>query len=272
MEKHIGCMIILSFLLIAQGVAQEPPTVRKPMRPNPEYLLLNHGFLGGKIVPQKIITPRSGGALLGFGVTGTAYYGDLNYAERGMLHATHMSFHPGLEIFLRNDASKYVVPVFHLGYGNMLGQSSRGEAVTYTVGGEEMLIQPNTFAESILIYGDVGINFSPFPRVLKLRPYVEAGIGGMAYYPRAEDGVLLFRKRSTRLPGEEYGTLAAYFPLSAGASYRMSQHLQLDFAYIRRFNSTDYLDNIGKIGRHAGNDQLHTFRLGVGLRVAGRSK
>ncbi|MEM6803915.1 MAG: hypothetical protein AAF696_21095, partial [Bacteroidota bacterium] len=107
----------------------------------------------------------------------------------------------------------------------------------------------------------------PFPKSLRIKPYFEGGIGGQSFFPRAQDGILLFRKRSTRAPDElEYGSFMLYFPLSVGLDYQISTSLNLQLAYTFKTLGSDYIDNIGNLGDKIGNDQLHVFRVGLGFR------
>jgi hypothetical protein len=214
--------------------------------------------------PKNII---SSWRVLTLGFTATAYVGDLNFDRNSSGSLTQISLHPGLDLSFRKDAPKSLLPVFRLGYGKYSAQSVSADPVLYTFEGEDLWIKTNRYAESVLIYGEVGLRFSPIPKSLRFKPYLEAGVGGQSYFPRAQDGILLFRKRSTRAPDEpEYGSFMFYFPLSLGLDIQLSTSLNIQVAYTLKTLGTDYLDNIGYLGSKVGNDQLHLIRLGLGFR------
>lgn len=244
----------------------------RPMPPNPE-LFQRGEFDSDQIeapVLEQVEEPKNIGStwrVLTLGFTATGYVGDLNYDRKASNNISQLSLHPGIDLSFRKDAAKTLLPVFRLGYGKYSAQSLNSDPVSYTFEGEELSILPNTYAESILIYGEVGLRFSPFPKSLRIKPYVEAALGGQSFFPRAQDGILLFRKRSTRAPDElEYGSFMLYFPLSFGMDLQLSTSLNLQIAYTLKSLNTDYLDNIGHLGNKAGNDQLHVIRFGLGFR------
>lgn len=205
--------------------------------------------------------------VLTLGFTATGYVGDLNYDRSSSSQPTQLSLHPGLDLSFRKDAAKSLLPIFRLGYGKYSAQSLNTEPVRYVYEDEEVFITPNSYAESVLIYGEVGLRFTPIPKSLRIKPFFEAGIGGQSFFPRAQDGILLFRKRSTRAPDElEYGSFMLYFPLSAGLELQLSTAINIQIAYSLKTLGTDYLDNIGQLGAKVGNDQLHVLRLGLGFR------
>lgn len=206
--------------------------------------------------------------ILGLAYTATAYYGDLNYSEDGLLGSEFVNFYPGLTLTLRRDAPRLVLPSFNIGYGRFVAQNPDLEPVIYRFNEQDTLIMPNTYAETDLIHGEVILLINPIRRRARVKPYLGIGIGATAFYPKAKDGILLFRKFSTRAPEERtYGTLAVTVPLSAGVYFNINQSLSVHVGYLYRFTSSDYLDNIGLLGQHPGNDQLHSFKLGLDFRI-----
>lgn len=206
--------------------------------------------------------------LLGLAYTATAYYGDLNYAEGGLLQSDFINFYPGMTLTLRRDAPRLILPSFNLGYGRFVAQNPDLRPVLYQFNEVDTLIMPNTYAETDLIHGEFILMVNPIRRVARVKPYLGIGVGGTAFYPKAKDGILLFRKFSTRAPEERtYGTLAVTVPMAAGVYLNINRSLSAHFGYLYRFTSSDYLDNIGLLGQHPGNDQLHSFKVGLDFRI-----
>jgi hypothetical protein len=198
--------------------------------------------------PQKDI-------IIDLAYTATGYYGDLNYSDQGLIGSDFINFYPGLTASLRRDAPRLVLPSFHIGYGRFVAQNPNLTPVSVQVNEIDTLIMPNTYSETDLIHGDFILMFNPVMGNSVIKPYFGLGVGGMAFYPKAKDGILLFRKFSTRAPQERtYGTLAVTVPITAGLHYNINRSLSVHFGYLYRFTSTDYLDNIGMLGGHEGND------------------
>lgn len=274
-------LLIICIYWLVDLQAQESPN--NPMGPNPEYLLWHKTQKEKRNVkkstprerPQQppIVSRPKRDILIGIAVTGNGYYGDLNVADGGIFNSDFLAFNPGIDLSLGRDAERWILPEFHVGYGKFVSQNSDIRPVLVEQADHDTLIRPNSYAETTFLYGDFNLRINLIKRWNLFRPYVSAGIGGLAFFPRAKDGVLLFRKRSTRAPGEpNYGTLSASFPVSAGVDLHLSRFLSVNMAYVYRFNSTDYLDNIGQLGTLDGNDQLHIFRVGILFRIFDATK
>lgn len=206
--------------------------------------------------------------ILGIAYTATGYYGDLNFSEQGIFQSSFVNFQPGLTATLRRDAPRLILPSFHLGYGRFVAQNPDLQPVPYTINERDTLIMPNTYAETDIIHGEFILMINPIQQPRTFKPYLGVGIGGLAFYPKAQDGILLFRKFSTRAPEERsYGTLALTVPVTAGMYFNLNRKLSLHLGYVYRLTTTDYLDNIGLLGRQEGNDQLHSFKLGLDFRI-----
>ena len=225
-----------------------------------------------ELTPYQINRPKRD-IVLGLAFTGTGYYGDLNYSPNGLFDAEFFSFHPGFMMSLRRDAPKWILPSFSIGYGKFVAQNGDLPPTTLSINDVDTTIQANTFAETDLIHGDFQLTINLLRKASIVRPYLAFGIGGMAFFPRAQDGVLLFRKRSTRAPNEPlYGTLTLSFPFSTGVDITLHRTLSMQVGYTYRLSNTDYLDNIGLLGRQAGNDQLHSFQIGLNFRIFDASR
>lgn len=245
--------------------ATTPTPAPRPVVVNPEAPVSSEASNTNTEVqpnrPQKDI-------ILGIAYTATGYYGDLNYSEQGILQSSFVNFQPGLTATLRRDASRLILPSFHLGYGRFVAQNPDLQPVAYTINERDTLIMPNTYAETDIIHGEFILMINPIQGPSAFKPYLGVGLGGLAFYPKAQDGILLFRKFSTRAPEERsYGTLALTVPVTAGMYFNLNRKLSLHLGYVYRLTTTDYLDNIGLLGRQEGNDQLHSFKLGLDFRI-----
>ncbi|MEL7530599.1 MAG: hypothetical protein AAFN10_04790 [Bacteroidota bacterium] len=243
--------------------ATTPAQTSRPIAANPESQADSDGSAPNEQPnrPQKDI-------ILGIAYTATGYYGDLNFSEQGIFQSSFVNFQPGLTATLRRDAARLILPSFHLGYGRFVAQNPDLQPVPYTINERDTLIMPNTYAETDIIHGEFILMINPIQGNAPFKPYLGVGLGGLAFYPKAQDGILLFRKFSTRAPEERsYGTLALTVPVTAGMYFNLNRKLSLHLGYVYRLTTTDYLDNIGLLGRQAGNDQLHSFKLGLDFRI-----
>lgn len=207
---------------------------------------------------------------VGLSITGNGYYGDLNHNPDGLLKSDHLAFNPGINIHVRKAHYQRLLPVFNAGYGEFLSQNPDIQPVTLVAGDppESIAITPNRFVETSFIYMDFGYRLQLVRKFTLFSPYLGLSVGGLAFYPHAEDGILLSRKRSTRAPGEKaYGTMTLSAPVTLGMDVNLGRKLSLNLAYIYRMNGTDYLDNIKTLGTHAGNDKLHILRFGASFRI-----
>lgn len=211
---------------------------------------------------------------VGLSITGNGYYGDLNHSPDGLLKSEHLSFNPGVNLQVRKAHYQRLLPVFNAGYGKFLSQNPDIQPVTLVSGDppESVSITPNRFVETSFIYMDFGYRLQLIRRFALFSPYFGISVGGLAFYPHAEDGVLLSRKRSTRAPEEKaYGTMTLSAPVTLGMDVNLSRKLSINLAYIHRMNSTDYLDNIKTLGTQAGNDKLHILRFGASFRIRNKT-
>ncbi|MEM7367424.1 MAG: hypothetical protein AAF587_02415 [Bacteroidota bacterium] len=246
----------------------------RSMPANPEYLMWHRARTISTTSPPDQVSsdsppshsaPKPTGMILGLGLTGTSYYGDLNHLADAAGHPpSHVAFHPGVNISFRKTTARRIIPVLHVGYGKFVSQNDALLPAPFRLGETDTLLLPNSYAETVLIYGQIQLRLAILPLTYKFQPYVSVGVGGLMFAPRAEDGILLYRKKTTRSPDEtEYGTLTYSFPFSAGFEYFLSHRIGLHLAYSYRINGSDYLDNISQLGNHKGNDRLHQIELGI---------
>jgi len=182
---------------------------------------------------------------VGMSMSGSMYIGDLTDDET-MFHRIY----PGANISLQSE-----------GYRNLRGQLNAGFgrfSEQYDAAPPELPkgIYPVNFVETSFFYGDLRLKY----RLLKRRniqPFVSAGAGFLIFSPQDENGKFLSDAILTRPEGEFYNTAVPQLPMSAGVQARITPLIWLGAEYTYRYVPTDYLDNIGQLGRRPGNDQLH---------------
>jgi hypothetical protein len=207
--------------------------------------------------------------VLGFDLTGTAYYGDLNYSSENIFQSNFLTFSPGFNLNFHSGKARRLSPEVNIGFGNMIGQNPELGAVSFDPGDNSppLLIQPNTYAQTFFVYGDLGLRLNLLKRPGLLQPFLGAGLGILTFFPENERGLSLVRRRSTRAPSEAtFEALTYSLPLSLGLDLNLSPRFGLHIAYTYRLPGTDYLDNIDRLGQQPGNDELHILRLGAHLR------
>jgi len=186
---------------------------------------------------------------LGFGISGTAYQGDLTTHNDRFYR-----FNPGFNASLQFASQKLITPQVNVGFGKFTAQDRDIAAVDG--------IQPNTFVETNFFNVDLRLKVRFFRKHM-VNPYGSIGIGLLGYTPRDINGNGLVENTNTRNEDEIYGSITASFPLSAGIEVHMNPILSLGCEYTYRPTGTDYLDNIGQLGLAEGNDKLHTILLVV---------
>lgn len=214
---------------------------------------------------DSLVLRRSKPTLVSALLTANSYTGDMTPLSN------RPSLQPGLQLGLHAAAAQRLAPYLHLGFGRMVAENRNLGPVTVSTGLPDpptLLIQPNTYAETFYVHTDIGFQLNLLRSYRKAAPFLSAGLGVLAFTPRAFDGIPLVRKRSTRAPNEQnFEALALSFPLAAGFDARISEVLGLRAAYVFRPTTTDYLDNIAALGSRSGNDRLHHFQLGISYKI-----
>jgi hypothetical protein len=210
---------------------------------------------------------QSRGAMLSVGVTGTGYYGDLNAGEGGVFSATYFSVSPGLELGLQPGQWGRIAPQIRVGFAQF--QSQDPDAATNPpdpIDTPDGMIVPNSFADVTLPYIVLGFEGRVFEPSRGFTPLLSAGLRIQSFSSRNEEGVPLAQLWTTRLPEERtLPSLAPSFDLGFGFQKRINNRLRLNLMYHHIIVGSDYLDNLGKLGRQAGNDRLHSLRLSLGF-------
>jgi hypothetical protein len=228
--------------------------------------------LSQEIWAQK--APKSD-VMLGLNLTGSSFYGDLNYKEGGVFRSDFFSANPGIDLSIRGDRYRRILPVMHLGYGRFVSQNDSLGPIRYIYPNPELgdtLIPVNRAVRTDFIYSDVGVHINFVRRDALFRPYLSLRFGGMLYFPKDLEGRSLFKKRSTRVPGETYGTFTWSAPATLGVEIRLGQRVNLNLSYTYRYTGTDYLDNIGLVGERKAKDEVHSVAIGANFRIFDRKQ
>lgn len=270
MRKFILSIALCSAVLHLSGQLLSS----RHMPANPEYLLWHRAqeIPNSQLAPTETSSIRPSqrsGMIITTGLSGTYYQGDLNYLEGAQgLGSSHIAFYPGVHVSVRNHNQKRCFPLLQVGYAKFVSQNDQLQPTKLRWGERDTFLLPNHYSETVHIYGDLLFRLQPLSPESSLQPYLSAGVGGLFFFPRAEDGLLLYRKKSTRSPNEiEYGTLTYSFPIQAGLEYHWNHKVGIYLSYSYRFSGSDYLDNISQLGSHRGNDRLHQFQIGMLLYV-----
>ncbi|MEM6265616.1 MAG: LysM peptidoglycan-binding domain-containing protein, partial [Bacteroidota bacterium] len=120
----------------------------------------------------------------------------------------------------------------------------------------------NTFVQTSFFVSDLRLQL----RILKntkFQPYLAVGGGMMLFNPRDEEGNFLGENIFTRESGESYNTTIPMIPLAAGVQMRVNRIISLSMEYNYRVIPSDYLDNVGRLGKRDGDDILQGLQLSV---------
>ena len=205
--------------------------------------------------------------MLQVGVTGTGYYGDLNAGDAGVFSATYFSVSPGIEVGLQPAQWGRIAPQIRVGYSRFQAQDPDAQMnPPDPIETPEGVIIPNTFADVTLPYLSISLEGRVFSPKARCTPLFSAGLRILSFSSRNEEGVPLAQLWTTRLPEER--TLPSLTPaldLGVGFEAKLNGNLRLILMYHNVRSGSDYIDNLGMLGRLDGNDQLHTLRLALGF-------
>lgn len=184
---------------------------------------------------------------IGLGLMGAGYAGDLNYKGEQFYR-----FYPGFNLSFEFHGKALIKPQLQAGYGKFVSQNRSLEPIQgYRV---------SKYVETSFFFLDFRLK-ARFFRKTAFNPYLSAGIGMLNYTPRDAQGNALADNFESRLEEEQYSSMTATFPLSVGIDLRFSPILSVGFDFTHKPTTTDYLDNLGKLGLKNGNDRLNTFTL-----------
>ncbi len=84
-----------------------------------------------------------------------------------------------------------------------------------------------------------------FTKRQKLNAFGTIGIGLLYTNPQAKDSTGHWRNlRTIHTENQSYSKFTAYIPVSVGAQYKLTNHVDLEFELGYRFTFTDYLDDV----------------------------
>lgn len=217
-----------------------------------KYLLLLIGLsLSNHLFTQTPVHVRANSLQLGLGMTATNYRGDLTDKYFAFNH-----FYPGLNVSLQGEGQHRLQGQFNIGLGNFAEQTGLKQ---YYLQAPDS-VRPNRFVSTSLIYGDARLKINLLNHS-RMRPYVSAGGGFLFFSPKDKRNLGLLDQEGTRLEDETYQLISLQAPLSVGFVYKVTPILGMGFDYTYRFLTTDYIDNIGKLGLKQGNDALQQLQL-----------
>lgn len=188
---------------------------------------------------------------IGVGLSGVAYEGDLTQDDGDFWRVS-----PGLNVSLQFDGTRRINLQLRSGVGRITEQTDR-MAITAPDG-----VTPASFVETNLFFLDLRARL----RLIKrgpVQPFLGAGLGFLSFSPRDQNDNFLVENFLSRPAGETYTTLVATFPLMGGVDVRLTKQVGLELLYTFRPVMSDHLDNLGSLGRMAGNDRLHELTLAL---------
>lgn len=119
------------------------------------------------------------------------------------------------------------------------------------------------FVDATIFHVDARLLVSPFHRGV-LRPYASAGIGTFVFNTFDKDGSALLDNIFSRPASESvFNGSVRSIPLTIGTQLQLTRGIALAVNYTYRMINSDLMDNIGSIGKVAGNDKLHQMQVGI---------
>ena len=195
---------------------------------------------------------------IGLGFMGATYLGDLNPAPE-QLHR----FYPAGTLSLQFDSKRRLNPQLNLGFGSFAAQDREGRINQFS--------NQNYFVKTSYVFANAMLKFH-FLKTKRTRPHLGAGVGFITFSPKDADNRSLTNDASSRAKGETYGTTAGIFPLNAGVSFQLTPMTALGLDYYYFLTTTDYLDNIGKLGQKSGNDALTGLQFSLCFLITTRER
>lgn len=192
---------------------------------------------------------KSHTALIGVGMLNSSYIGDLNYGEGEYFRA-----YPGICFSGQFEGKSHIQAQLNIGAGRFIEQYDK---IRVRPRGE---ISPNNFVNTSFLYGDLRFKYR-FTRSQTFQPYISVGFGALSFQPKDEEDYLLLPNTYSRPTQNTFSSIVPSMPVSAGFRVHCIQSIHLGLEYTLRFTASDYLDNIGKEGKRAGNDALQAISL-----------
>jgi hypothetical protein len=187
---------------------------------------------------------------IGAGFFAFDYYGDLSAPGE-----TFHRFYPGGNVAIQFEGAKRLYPQFNLGF-------SRFTAQNRLLAGNK----PNKYVQTPVWYLNVELKV----RILKktrVRPHAGVGLGIFGFHPKDAAGNSLMDNELLREEGESYGSVAPFFPLTVGVHYRVNRQVSMALDLYQMFTTSDYADNIGRLGTVGGADHFRRIQMSVYLTI-----
>ena len=217
---------------------------------------------------QEVTHAANDKLVLGVNLTGTGYYGDVNYSKNGGLH--NFNVLPGLEASLYKAKTGYFTPMGRFGYGRIVAQNADLQPFYFgPTTDPNSYYEPPRYVRTDFVYLDGVVKASPFANVnTMLRPYATVGIGGMLFFPFKNDSIPF--KGSNPLRGEKFSTLTASLPVGLGTELNLGSNISLNLGTSLRIPMNDYMDLYGaKLipNRKKGSDLLFSVAVGANFNL-----
>ncbi|GIV44086.1 MAG: hypothetical protein KatS3mg035_1209 [Bacteroidia bacterium] len=197
------------------------------------------------------------GPRIGIGYSGNTYFGDLNANEK--LHR----FYPGIYLSLGFETQKMFMPGFNVIIGKFIAQTRNLPPIEG--------IQPNSFVKTPFVNTFLSLKVRPLFKK-SISPFLGFGLGLLHFTPKNEQNQNLSTLLSTRPPGESYPSNSLNFPMNLGVDFKLSRSISLGLNYFYVLTTTDYLDNIGKLGTQKGNDKMMQLSLSMQIVLEGEGR
>lgn len=207
-------------------------------------LLALLGGLSTALPAQTVKQEKRSG--INFGVSATAYKGDLGKPYQAWTPAYHVSFLP-------NDAKRLHGSI-HFSWGSISGQE-----VPPNIFDAETPVAINFFFRSNFTAIHYALQYNLI-RNPSWKVYISQGLGFMRFVPRNEAGIKLQDMPATRAVGESYTSVAAFLPTQLGATYYFSNQFGVGVKAGWLHTTTDYIDNISLLGSRRGNDRVLQYQ------------
>lgn len=186
---------------------------------------------------------------LGLGLHGIAYRGDLSDPAEPLPR-----IYPGGNLSIQIEGPSRLKGQLNAGFGKF------AEQYDVFLPASQANIEPNRFVETSFFYGDLRLKYR-FPLSKRFHPFLTAGAGVLAFSPHNEAGRNLQGLPNTREPDESYSTVIPQIPLGIGTQAIINGSVSMSLEYLFRITPSDYLDNVGRLGTHRGNDYLQGLQL-----------
>lgn len=196
--------------------------------------------------------------VIGFGLSGYSYDGDFSLDNAGR------RIQPGGKLIIQGGGDNKLQMQFQAGFGKFSDQLEVPIEVNY-----QGVSNPTNFVETSFIFADLRMIYR-FLRKKKVRPYVSLGAGLISFNPKDASGRQLQNRTNTRVQGEAYNNLIPQLPATVGLEVQIHPYVTLTAAYSYHLTPTDYLDNVGLLGKRSSLDALNGFSLSANFNLSRR--